>query len=72
MAFDTLMAEISLLLTEMENQPEDRHELWMQLVEKISEIRAMGMPVPDDLLKMERQLEKEFTSDAGAQARPGD
>ncbi len=63
MAFDTLMAEISLLLTEMENQPEDRHELWMQLVEKISEIRAMGMPVPDDLLKMEKQLEKEFTSE---------
>jgi hypothetical protein len=64
MAFDALMAEISLLLTEMENQPEDRHELWMQLVEKISEIRAMGMPVPDDLLKMEKELGKEFSSES--------
>ena len=64
MAFDTVMAEISLLLTEMENQPEDRHELWMQLVEKIAEIRAMGMPVPEDLLKMEKDLEKEFSSES--------
>ena len=64
MAFDTVMAEISLLLTEMENQPEDRHELWMQLVEKIAEIRAMGMPVPEDLLKMEKDLEREFSSES--------
>lgn len=66
MAFDALVAEISLLLTEMENQPEDRHEMWMQLVEKISEIRAMGMPVPDDFIRMEKELEKEFSSEIKA------
>ncbi len=65
MAFDELQAEISLLLTQMENQPEDRHELWMQLVEKINEMRAMGMPVPEDFITMEKELEKEFAAETG-------
>ncbi len=29
MAFDDLKAEIALLLTQMEDQPEDRHELYL-------------------------------------------
>ncbi len=65
MAFDELQAEISLLLTQMENQPEDRHELWMQLIEKINEMRAMGMPVPEDFITMEKELEKEFAAETG-------
>ncbi len=65
MAFDELKAEISLLLTQMENQPEDRHELWMQLVEKINKMRAFGMPVPEDFKRMEAALEKEFAIESG-------
>ncbi|PLX33912.1 MAG: hypothetical protein C0605_15250 [Hyphomicrobiales bacterium] len=64
MAFDELKAEISLLLTQMENQPEDRRELWLQLVEKMSEMRAFGMPVPEDFKRMEAELEKEFAVDS--------
>ena len=63
MAFDQLKMQISLLLTEMQNEPEDRHELYLQLREKLNELKAVGMPLPDDLVKMEKELEEEFASE---------
>ncbi len=58
-----LEAELNLLLTQMENLPEDKHEFYLQLREKLAEIRAFGMPVPEDLLRLEKELEKEFAED---------
>jgi hypothetical protein len=60
MAFEKLMAQISLLATQMENQPEDKRELYLQLRERLSEIRSMGMPLPEDLIRLEQELEAEF------------
>lgn len=60
MAFDAIKAEIALLLNQMENQPEDRHELHLVLVEKLNEMRAFGLPIPDDLVQLEQELESEF------------
>ena len=60
MAFEDIKAEISLLLQEMVNQPEDEHELLEQVREKLNELRALGMPLPDDLVALERQLEERF------------
>jgi hypothetical protein len=57
---ERLKAEISLLVTQMENQPDDKHEVYLQLREKLSEMRATGMPLPEDLLRLERALEAEF------------
>jgi len=65
MAFEDLKAELALLINQMENQPEDRHELYLQVREKLSEMRAFGMPVPEDLVRLEEELEAEF---AAAQA----
>jgi hypothetical protein len=62
MAFEDLQAEIALLLNQMENQPEDRHELYLQIREKLNEMRAFGMPLPDDLVRLEKELEAEFRS----------
>ncbi|HEY8276135.1 MAG TPA: hypothetical protein VIG52_03965 [Methyloceanibacter sp.] len=62
MAFEDLKAELALLLNQMENQPEDRHELYLQVREKLNEMRAFGMPLPDDLVRMEKDLENEFTA----------
>jgi hypothetical protein len=62
MAFDDLKAEVALLLTQMEDQPEDRHELYQQIREKLNEMRAFGMPLPDDLVRLEKQLEAEFAA----------
>jgi len=63
MAFDDLKAELALLLQEMENQPEDRHELYLVIREKLNEIRSYGMPLPEDLVKFEEELEAEFAAD---------
>ena len=60
MAFDDIKAQISLLLEEMVNQPEDEHELLEQVREKLNELRALGMPLPDDLVALEKQLEERF------------
>ena len=67
MALEEIEAEISLLVTQMENQPEDRRELYLVLREKLNELRAFGMPVPDNLLKMEQELEAEFSEERRGQ-----
>ena len=66
MAFEDLKAEIGLLLSQMENQPEDRHELYLQIREKLNEMRAFGLPLPDDLVRLEEELEAEFKSEERA------
>lgn len=66
MAFDELKAELALLLNQMENQPTDRHELYLQIREKLNEMRAFGMPLPDDLVRLEKDLEAEFKSEERA------
>jgi len=66
MAFEQLKAELALLLNQMENQPEDRHELYLQIREKLNEMRAFGMPLPDDLVRLERELEAEFRAEERA------
>ncbi len=63
MAFDQIKLEISQLLTEMQNQPEDKHEIYLSLVEKLNQIRATGMPLPEDLVRLEKELEADFASD---------
>lgn len=63
MAFEQLKLQISLLLSQMQNEPEDRHEIYLQLHEKLNEMKAFGMPLPDDLVKLEHDLEAEFASD---------
>jgi hypothetical protein len=66
MAFEDLKAEIALLLSQMENQPEDRHELYLQIREKLNEMRAFDLPLPDDLVRLEKELEAEFRAEERA------
>lgn len=63
MAFDELEAEVALLITQMENQPEDGHEIYLQIREKLNEMRAFGLPLPEDLVKFEKALEAEFAAE---------
>ncbi|UCI08152.1 hypothetical protein [Mesorhizobium sp. B1-1-8] len=60
MALESLKAQISLLLEEMVNQPEDEHEIQEQLREKLREMRAMGLPLPDDLVALEKRLDDDL------------
>ena len=45
----------------MVNQPEDSHELQEQLREKLSELRAQGLPLPKDLVDLEKRLDDDFS-----------
>lgn len=63
MAFEDIEAEIGLLLTRMQNQPVDLHELHLQIMQKLNELKAFGMPLPNDLVELERQLEARFAAD---------
>ncbi len=63
MAFDDVKAELGILLTRMQNEPTDKHELYLQLMEKLNELKAFGMPLPQDLVAMEKALEAEFAAE---------
>jgi predicted nucleic acid-binding Zn-ribbon protein len=60
MAFEQLQAEISLLLNQINEQPEDLHELYEMLHQKLNEMRATGQPLPQDLVELERKLLRDF------------
>jgi hypothetical protein len=61
MAFERLMAELSLLMQEVEKAPENKHELYLEIHEKLQEMRGLGLPVPSDLEALEQRLEAEFS-----------
>ena len=62
MALESLKAEIGLIMEMFSNPPRDRYELYVQLKEKINEMRVFGMTPPDDLLEFEEALDKEFAA----------
>ena len=59
MAFENAKAEIALLLEQVQDAPHDRHELYLRIVQKLNELKAYGMPLPDDLVELEHRLERE-------------
>ena len=60
MAFESIKAELDLLLAEMVNQPQDAREIRQQVREKLNELRALGMPLPADLVALESRLEADL------------
>ncbi len=53
-------AEISLLIRQMEKVPCDKFELQLQVLSKLNEMRAYGLPLPNDLIELEKTLETEL------------
>jgi hypothetical protein len=64
MAFEAKEAELGLLLSRMQNQPQDAHELYELVRQKLNEMKAYGMPLPEDLVEFERDLEAEFLAES--------
>jgi predicted nucleic acid-binding Zn-ribbon protein len=60
MAFDDIKAKMIDLLEKMTNQPHDLHELETMVRERLNELRAEGLPLPDDLVELEKKLDAEF------------
>jgi hypothetical protein len=68
MAMDTtqLEAAVSLLLTEMDGEIEDQHAVYLRLEHILGQMRATGMPLPEDLVRMEDEMAAGFAADAAA------
>jgi hypothetical protein len=62
MSFDDLEAELSLLINQMDTPPGDPHELYLRIFEKLNEYKALGLPLPNDLVRVEKELEKYFAA----------
>ncbi|MBU2936223.1 MULTISPECIES: hypothetical protein [Pacificibacter] len=58
MAFEALKIQAYMILDEIAARPADRHILQESLREKLSELRAMGLPLPQDLVDLERVLKQ--------------
>lgn len=65
MALEELKAQISLLIDQMVDQPEDAHEIQERIRETLNEMRAMGMPLPIDLVELEKKLDEGFNTTGG-------
>jgi len=61
-------AELSRLLSEMQGEQGDAHEILMRLKQLIATMRAEGLPVPQDFKNLEAGLDKEF--EVAAKNRP--
>ncbi len=60
MAFEDFRMGIAMLLDEIAKNPDDSHELQESLREKLMEMRAMGLPLPEDLVELEQYLEDDL------------
>jgi hypothetical protein len=65
-----LEAAIAELIEEMEGDQGDAHEIHMRLRQLLDQMRATGMPLPDDLVRLEKGLSEEFAEDASRRAKP--
>lgn len=66
MAIDDLNVEISYLMEQMEGEPGDIHEIFFRLKQILGTFRAEGMPLPENLARLEKELDQRFESDAKA------
>ena len=69
MAFEGREAELGMLLGKMRNAPEDWHELYEQVRQTLNQMKATGMPLPQDLVQFELDLEAEFEAEKTDETR---
>jgi hypothetical protein len=65
MSFEEYEAEVSLLVSEMEGEQGDIHEIMMRLKQILDTMRAEGLPIPADLKHFEEELDRRFVAESG-------
>lgn len=60
MAFEEFRVQIAMLMDEIAQNPADAHQAQEALREKLAEMRALGMPLPEDLVELEEYLETDL------------
>ena len=71
MSFEDKEAELGGLFSRMQKSPEDWGEVYEQIRQKLNELKAYGMPLPEDLVDFERDLEAEFAAEKEDSDRRG-
>ena len=69
MAFEDKEAQLGMLLGRMRNAPEDWHELYEQVRQTLNQMKATGMPLPQDLVQFEQDMEAEFEAEKTDETR---
>ena len=59
MAFEEFRLQLAMLMDEIARNPSDAHELQESLREKLTEMQALGLPLPEDLVGLEEYLEED-------------
>ena len=65
MAFEQFRVQLAMLLDEIAKNPSDAHEMQETLRERLAEMQAMGLPLPEDLVGLEAYLEADLDRAAG-------
>jgi hypothetical protein len=60
MAFENFRVQLAMILDEIAANPHDAHELLENLREKLTEMQALGLPLPLDLVGLEEYLERDL------------
>jgi len=53
-------AGLALLVQELEGDVGDNHEIFMRLKQSLGVMRAEGLPIPEDLARLESDLDARF------------
>lgn len=73
MAFEDIQAEIANLLNLMEDHPKGKREVLEQIREKLNELKAFGLPLPEDLVILEEELERDLmTGEESEESEPSE
>lgn len=64
MSFESIKADIAGLLDQLSEQPHDRQEIEFLLQERLGELRAFGMPLPQDLVDLAAAIDRQLTAEA--------
>jgi hypothetical protein len=56
MGTERLIASLNLLMEQFEPESDDLHEVHFKVREIMSQLRAMGATIPEDLIRFEREL----------------
>ena len=70
MALEQFRVQIAMLMDEIARNPADAHELQETLREKLAEMQALGLPLPEDLVGLEEYLEDDLEASARRRRRP--
>lgn len=56
MSFESLKARITMFMDSATSTPQDGHELLERLHEELAGLRGLGLPLPEDLVALEKAL----------------